>query len=288
MANLCSNRRTRLVLFVLGCTCWFGMLHEGFNEYIEHKWIKHGSSFHNWMHTSKQGVIVPLQDDLIVFVHVPRTSGETLKIALFNDVDYQYDPVWTDSVTEYPSKTISKKQRDKWFNDEVMTPPRPWPVGFEWPSHTVRRPWKGLNGSRGTANIHRVLQNASVVQGFWSKQDIQRLRAMVAPRKLKLWTVLREPLERALSKYAQHTPMFSPGQQGSCRVPWSEACSAGCYNHGTCEARSHLASPFRYYSHPPLTRKSFGSQINGHMTDLVVSFGHNAMTWQVAQVGFVC
>jgi hypothetical protein len=58
--------------------------------------------FHNWMHTSKQSVKVPLQDELIVFVHVPRTSGETLKIALFNDVDYQYNPQWTDFVTEYP------------------------------------------------------------------------------------------------------------------------------------------------------------------------------------------
>ena len=159
-----------------------------------------------------------------------------------------------------------------------------------------------MNGSRGTASIRRVLQNASTVQGFWSKQDIQRLRAFVAPRKLKLWTVLREPLERALSMYAMHTTRFPPGQEGTCRVPWSEACTAGCYNNHTCIYSGNSfggvqcatynnyraeSSPVQYYSHPPVTRTSCGSQIRAHMTDLVVSFGHNAMTWQVAQVGFV-
>ena len=37
---------------------------------------------------------VPTLDELIVFVHIPKTTGETMKIALFNAVGYQFNPEW--------------------------------------------------------------------------------------------------------------------------------------------------------------------------------------------------
>jgi hypothetical protein len=155
-----------LSVFIL----WFGMLHEEFNEYIEHKWIKAGSSFHNWFHTSKSSVTVPAQDHLIVFIHVPRTSGETLKIALFNQVDYQFDPQWVDHLHQQYytdlGKHMSAWQRAEWFNDEVIAPPKPWPVGVSWPSNhssSDQRPWKGREGRQGTEAIEFALKNGPLL-----------------------------------------------------------------------------------------------------------------------------
>ena len=88
--GLCALLAAALLVYV--------MLSERLNEHIEHTYLKQGSRFHDFMHTSKNSTVVPTAEDLIVFVHIPRTSGETLKISLFNDLSYQFNPEWMDAL----------------------------------------------------------------------------------------------------------------------------------------------------------------------------------------------
>ena len=103
---------------------------------------KDGSSFHNWMHTSANVIHTPAKKTLIVYVHIMRTSGETLKISLFNNVSYQFNPEHMDEIFAYA------KQEGRVSNDETMSPARPWPIGLEWPKHLKNRPWKRRDGKR--------------------------------------------------------------------------------------------------------------------------------------------
>lgn len=75
---------------MLGC-----MLTDSVNEHIEHEWIKRGP-LHRLLQMSGNMTSVPRKEALIVYVHVLRTSGETLKLTVFNDVAYQFGPEWVD------------------------------------------------------------------------------------------------------------------------------------------------------------------------------------------------
>ena len=190
-----------IILFLLG----MAMNHESFNEYFEHKWIKSGSSFHNFMHTSRLQIHTPVKKALIVYVHIMRTSGETLKISLFNNVAYQFKPEWMDEMFSWG--------KDRKRNDETMSPARPWPVGYVWPEHVKRRPWKRYDGKEGIEHILKAIQHGNIIQGFFSKLDVARIKkwAKRYGRPIQVWTVLREPIERTLSLKAMI---------GIHRIPW--------------------------------------------------------------------
>merc|ERR1740123_45308 len=90
-------RRLLLFCVALSALTVVVLLSEDLNEYVEHQWIKKGL-FHHLLHTSRRTTHIDAKEELIVYVHVPRTSGETLKVTLFNDVAYQYHPEWVDSL----------------------------------------------------------------------------------------------------------------------------------------------------------------------------------------------
>ena len=76
-------------------TLWSLMIDEQFNEYFEHTHAKAGSHWHDFFAASIDHIIVPALPELIVYVRIPRTSGETLQIALFNDVaGHDFHPIW--------------------------------------------------------------------------------------------------------------------------------------------------------------------------------------------------
>ena len=226
---------------------------ETFNEYFEHKWIKDGSSFHNWMHTSANVIHTPAKKTLIVYVHIMRTSGETLKISLFNNVSYQFNPEHMDEIFAYA------KQEGRVSNDETMSPARPWPIGLEWPKHVKPRPWKRRDGKRGIAHIKEAIKHGNVIQGFFSKLDVQRLRkwAKEYGRPVQMWTVLREPIERTLSLKEMI---------GHHRVPWP---------HST-----DVVPKWSDFYQTPIPKVGRGSE-KQHVIDYVTSYCHNGMTWQL-------
>ena len=226
---------------------------EAFNEHIEHKWIKDGSQFHNLMHTSKHRIKVPAQEALIVYVHVPRTSGLTLKISLFNDVAYHFMPMRMDY---FVGKEQDWTPNFNNSNDETMGPARPWPIGLVWPEHRVRRPWKMGWQRQGTQDIQKAIEKGNVIQGLFSKQDIQRLRKMANGRPIKLWTVLRDPIERSLSLKSL---------VGNHRIPWPVNKSAAKFSD--------------FYAQP--TPNVGRGELKPHVQDYVQSYCHNGMTWQL-------
>ena len=140
-----------IILFLLG----MAMNHESFNEYFEHKWIKSGSSFHNFMHRHD-----------CKFTHTGEKSSDclcsyhanigTLKISLFNNVAYAE---WMDEMFSWG--------KDRKRNDETMGPARPWPVGYVWPEHVKRRPWKRYDGKEGIEHILKAIQHGNIIQGFF-------------------------------------------------------------------------------------------------------------------------
>ena len=225
-----------------------------FNEYIEHKWIKDGSQFHNLMHTSKHRIKVPVQEALIVFVHIPRTTGLSLKISLFNDVAYHFMPIHMDYFVGQEQGWISHNNNS---NDESTGPARPWPLGLVWPEHKVRRPWKTGWQRQGTQDIQEAVEKGNVIQGLFSKLDIQRLKRMANGRPIKFWTVLREPIERTLSLKSL---------VGNNRIPWPPS-SKGAANYS-----DFYATPI-----PNVGR----GVLKSHVQDWVQSYCHNGMTWQL-------
>ena len=86
-------------------TFWSLMIDEEFNEYFEHTHVKAGSHFHDFFDASIDHITVPALPELIVYVHIPRTSGETLRIALFHDVAYDFHPIWASGATPTPQPT---------------------------------------------------------------------------------------------------------------------------------------------------------------------------------------
>ena len=293
--GLCALLAAALLVYV--------MLSERLNEHIEHTYLKQGSRFHDFMHTSKNSTVVPTADDLIVFVHIPRTSGETLKISLFNDLSYQFNPEWMDALhcgegaeafAEHDYSWLCKRYADKGMNDEVFGPPAPWPTGsgaqaseFEtgavqprpWEVGPAKRPppkrrapasqggWGGRDG-RTLSEVVALVKGGNVVQGFWSRSDIERLKELVAPRRVKLWTVLRHPLERSLSFFHMANATVQGEERCRLRVPWAKSCAEASYRS--------------WYSNPPIVRNDIDAARQQALSDYIVSYGHDTQTHQLA------
>ena len=278
-----------LLLVILGLTT-----NESANEAFEHG-LKQGGrihGFHDFMQSSKGSTVVPVAEDLIVFVHIPRTSGETLKISLFNDLSYQFAPEWMDALHCGEGALLWRQMGFSWLceryedlgrNDEDFGPPEPWPVG----SALLRQPrpweaaeqvlgggsvpasddpkgwaggsWTGKEGRTAAETLHAV-QAGNVIQGFFSRSDIERLRTAISPRKLILWTVLRHPLERSLSFFnLVNSSSTDEGQDCRLRVPWAATCPDASYSH--------------YYSSPPVVRTDVDPARRQHLSDYIESYG---------------
>lgn len=231
--------------------------------------------------------------DLIVFVHIPRTSGETLKISLFNDLSYQFAPEWMDALhcgegarlwQQMGFSWLCERFEDRGRNDEEFGPPEPWPVG----SASLRRPppweaaekvlgapslptpdpgrgwgntswsWTGKEG-RTTSETLKAVQTGNVIQGIFSRSDIERMRTAIAPRKLILWTVLRHPLERSLSFFGMVNSSTEEGQDCRLRVPWAATCPNASYGN--------------YYSSPPVVRTDVDPARRQQLSDYIESYG---------------
>jgi len=227
----------------------FIMLHEGTNEYLEHSWLKEGY-FHNFMHTSKGTAHVPTGEDLIVFVHIPRTSGETLKISLFNDVAYQFNPEWVDELHCHSCSDLWDCGRFLWLcqkfrgRGDKLGPPAP-------------KLWEHDNHDK--IGQMKAVERGNMIQGFFSRMDIERLRNSTS-RRLKIFTVLRHPIERSLS-WMQMTNVSCP------RVPWAPSCAEATY--------------LSYYKEPPQVRTDLDQERQELLAAYIVSYGHNSMTWQL-------
>ena len=157
-----------------------------------------------------------------------------------------------------PLSWLCRRFPDRARNDDQRAPPVPWLVGGGWVGQAGETP----------AELRRRLRPANVVQGFFSRADISQLRAAVAPRRLRLFTVLRHPIERALSFYGM---CCSSG----CRVPWYHDCSAaGRREHGP--PVGNAGDYFR-----GRVRGDVGPALRQRLEDYVVSYGRNTMTWQL-------
>lgn len=107
--------------------------------------------------------------------------------------------------------------------------------------------------------IEQVLEEGNVVQGFFSRMDMERMRN-VTQRRIILFTVLRHPMERSLSWLSM--------MSSSCpRVPWAPTCAE--------------AAVSSYFSSPPRVRGDLPQRMQAHLSTYIERFAHNSMTWQL-------
>ena len=116
--------------------------------------VLRSKTLHDFFQTSINHTYIPYHDELIVYQHLPRTGGDSMRTHAFNNVSIDFLPIW---------------------RSDPDSPPKP----FEWNEEIVR--------------------NASAVKGYFSKNDIDKLRSFGRP--LKVFTFLRHPIERVLSFY---------------------------------------------------------------------------------------
>lgn len=111
---------------------------------------------------------------LAVFMHVPRTSGDSMKTHMFNDaaLDSSGDTIWP---SQY--KTLSKL-----------------------------RPLRSFLFDEDLATISSMESTRAVVKGFFSAQDLTKIKKAAPHREVKTIVFLRHPLERFLSFYAMIKP----------------------------------------------------------------------------------
>ena len=111
---------------------------------------------------------------LAVFMHVPRTSGDSMKTHMFNDaaLDSSGDTIWP---SQY--NTLSKL-----------------------------RPLRSFLFDEDLATISSMESTRAVVKGFFSAQDLTKIKKAAPHREVKTIVFLRHPLERFLSFYAMIKP----------------------------------------------------------------------------------
>jgi len=175
-----------------------------------------------------------------------------LKISLFNDVAYQFNPEWVDALHCDDDCShhwdcnrfvwLCRRFPDAGWNEQELGPPTPqlWNKGDD-------------------PDLANAVDSGNIIQGFFSRMDIERLRN-ATNRTLKLFTVLRHPIERSLS-WMQMLNQSCP------RVPWAQSCAEATY--------------ISYYKQPPVVRTDVGEKRQGMLAAHIVSYGHNSMTWQL-------
>ena len=114
-------------------------------------------------------------------------------------------------------------------------------------------------GARVAVNFSQSRQDAEAT--------VERLKELVAPRRVKLWTVLRHPLERSLSFF--HMANATVGEERCrLRVPWAKSCAEASYRS--------------WYSNPPIVRDDIDAARQQALSDYIVSYGHDTQTHQLA------
>jgi hypothetical protein len=62
---------------------------ENLSEHIEHRIIKNGL-IHDFFQTATDNTYIPMKDDLIVFQHIPRTCGDSIKTHMFSNTTISF------------------------------------------------------------------------------------------------------------------------------------------------------------------------------------------------------
>ena len=170
---------------------------------------------HDFFQTSKNKTVIPYDPEhLIVFQHIPRSAGDSMRTHLFNNVAYDFTPF-----------RVGDRE----------APPRPWllPSEIQDPYYTPyfkeNKPKKSL--PKLTAEI---LKNASVVKGYWSTSDIDMMEHVTGRDTIR-FTFLRHPLERALSFYGFAVPESPENLQSFVTGDWLTRTNLS------------LAKRYRYY-----------------------------------------
>jgi len=215
--------RGRLALLVLCCTALpFLLLRGSMRDFWEA--LEYGFR-HSPGHTIIQSISTwttvhhhVWRDWAIIFVHVPRTAGDSLRTHLFPSDDTM--DLWRGAWQSYPPNILSRLEESSQLN------------------------W--------TDPGRRVL-----FKGFWSEADVAKLRETSwgpHEHRVKLFTVLRDPVERFLSV-----------------VKWLR--EAGMWQ---CNDTSN-ASALQNLEHPQFCQGSWGR----HGPSLVRMFLSNGMTYQL-------
>lgn len=111
---------------------------------------------------------------LAVFMHVPRTSGDSMKTHLFND-----------AVLDSSGETI-------------------WPNQYKTLSRL--RPLQSFLTKKDLTTISSIESTRAVVKGFFSAQDLIKIKKAAPHREVKTIVFVRHPLERFLSFHAMVKP----------------------------------------------------------------------------------
>lgn len=171
---LCASAAA-LVPILLCATSW--------NHAIERTLKARGqlAAVHDLMQGATAVTTIPRQADLIVFQHIPRTSGDSMRTHLFSDLALEATPFGC----EDPDMPLMPLRRQL----------------SERPDSAARIVAAGREGS--------------VIKGFFSSDDLDTL-ANATGRPLRRFTFLRHPVERVLSLHA----FFSRSYEYVAAMPW--------------------------------------------------------------------
>jgi hypothetical protein len=133
---------------------------------------------------------------LVVFMHVPRTSGDSMQTHLFNDVALDTSPksIWPHQYLTLEEKAIK----------------------------ATKKPLGSFLSKEDLANITSIESTRAVVKGFFSAEDLIKIKEAAPHRDVKTVVFVRHPLERFLSFYSMIKPV-QLNDAGEQIITWTAA-----------------------------------------------------------------
>lgn len=133
-----------------------------FHEFVEESLVKgKGSPLHEFLHAGKHFARWEPAEELVIFLHIPRTMGATMRLSMFPQLDLDFEPL-------FPGNPLAPAE--PYFTPERLADPA----------------------------TKRLLETTPMIKGYFGWQDIFALRNATT-RPVKIFTFLREPKERVLS-----------------------------------------------------------------------------------------
>jgi hypothetical protein len=161
LGRVSPHVRLRVLVGVVSFVILVSYLDGG--EFIEHKFVKSkGSPIHELLTSSSRYISPVWKPELLVFQHIPRTTGVTIILALIGHTDLTWIPQWPHEWSALAYALVPYFTPERLAREDTQT----------------------------------LVREATLIHGFFGREDLLPLARI---RPTLTFTILREPIERALS-----------------------------------------------------------------------------------------